>query len=120
MNYTVYKKATGEITRQIICPAGQVALQIFGDESVVEGHFEAGVYLIVDGRAIDHPAPPGPEPYDYGKARRGAYRSPGAQLDDIWKALAHLAAQGVDIGDDGRNAVRRHQAVKTRFPKETP
>lgn len=52
----------------------------------------------------------------YQAARREQYDPIPEQLDRITKALAHLHAQGIDIGEHGLEQVERCQAVKSRFP----
>ena len=50
-------------------------------------------------------------------ARAAHYDPQPEQIGRITKALAHLAASGVDIGPEGAMQVTRVQAVKDRFPK---
>jgi hypothetical protein len=50
-------------------------------------------------------------------ARAAHYDSLADQIGRLTKALAHLAAAGIDIGPDGTLQVERVQAVKSRFPK---
>lgn len=52
----------------------------------------------------------------YRANRREAYDPIPEQLDRITKALAHLHAQGIDIGEHGLEQVERCRAVKNRFP----
>lgn len=52
----------------------------------------------------------------YRANRREAYDPLPEQLDRVTKALAHLHAQGIDIGEHGLEQVERCLAVKSRFP----
>lgn len=52
----------------------------------------------------------------YRANRREAYDPLPEQLDRVTKALAHLHAQGIDIGEHGLEQVERCRAVKNRFP----
>lgn len=53
----------------------------------------------------------------HGGIREHRYPQPGDQLDAVWKALIHLDAQGIDIGQDGRDMIARIKAVKDSVPK---
>ena len=50
-------------------------------------------------------------------ARASAYMPVGDQLDAIIKTFAHLDAQGIDIGQDGRELVKQSKEVKATFKK---
>lgn len=50
-------------------------------------------------------------------ARESAYMPVGDQLDAIIKTFAHLEAQGIDIGQDGRELVKQSKEVKATFKK---
>lgn len=49
MNYTTYRVTDGSVLRQLSCRATEVANQLLGDESFVEGRYAADAYYVLDG-----------------------------------------------------------------------
>lgn len=56
----------------------------------------------------------------YRANRRDAYDPIPDQLDRVTATLEKLAADGVDIGEAGREQVQSWRGVKTKFPKGSP
>lgn len=55
----------------------------------------------------------------YADFRRALYPSLGDQLDSLYKSLAYLASNGIDIGPDGQAWVAQIKKIKDLYPKSS-
>jgi hypothetical protein len=53
MNYTTYKKSTGELQRQLVCAPSILHFQLLSDEAAIDGHFDGARFYVVDGQAVE-------------------------------------------------------------------
>jgi len=54
---------------------------------------------------------------NYADFRRSLYPPIGDQLDAVFKMIAYMADQGIDVGPDGKAWLEKIRKIKEMYPK---